>query len=401
MFGKKEGVSFLCNPCVKFEERKKQEELFQSLKGPSSEKILMKISTKFPWALTIAQASPDELLDALQTCKRKLSGCRTISALADNLANSNSQAALLLQNLKETGGGGVDSNSTLVTRTLRTFVKNQCPSIKYKSLLLPPDGSIHRATRHFQDMLKVEDPLVAALAQERIFLCEWAESNFRPTQSEKQRRKGVSLEVPEFALRILRCTFKSLSTKIKNAASKDEDSEMMVKAWYADHINWATTWALMGLSPAPPTHYPQQQQQQHQQRPKREILAITAHGEPRQPEFPPKGSGKKSKFSGGEKGNYEQQAKVPRFAPPAPMVTATFDENSIDKSGGNEAIAKTFAADPEKARAFWRENCRNCFLGGKGFVKHSLFECQKSGNKCLLLCTKCKTATHWINQCPA
>lgn len=397
MFGNKSGDAFICNPCVKFVERKKQEELFQTLKGPSSEKILRTVSSKFPWALTIAQASPDELLDALQTCKRKLSGCRTVSALADNLANSNSHAALLLQNLGENGSGGVGSNASLVARTLRTFVKNQCPSVKYKSLLLPPTGSIHKATRHFQDMLKVEDSLVAALAQERIFLCEWAESTFRPTLSEKQRRKSETPELPEFALRILRCTLKSLSTKIKNAASKDDDAEMMVKAWYADHINWATTWALMEHSPAPPT----QQMQQHQERPKKQVLAITAHGEPRQPEFPPKGSGKRGKSNGGDKGNLEQLAKVPRFEQPSPMITTSFDVNSIEKFGGNEAIAKTFQADYEKARVFWRDNCRNCYLAGKGFVKHNLYECQKIGNKCLLKCTKCKTGIHWINECKA
>ena len=75
------------------------------------------------------------------------------------------------------------------------------------------------------------------------------------------------MEVPEFALHILRCTFKSLSTKIKQAASKDEDSEIMIKAWYSDHINWATTWAIMGQSGGP--------------RAKDHPLALTANGEPR------------------------------------------------------------------------------------------------------------------------
>ena len=109
-------------------------------------------------------------------------------------------------------------------------------------ILEPPNGSIYKATRHFQDMLKVEDPLVVALAQEHLFLCEWAEANFRPQANGKQKKVGDFPEVPETALKILRLTFKSLSNRVKHAAMRDEDSNLMVKAWYSEHIDWATTW---------------------------------------------------------------------------------------------------------------------------------------------------------------
>ena len=220
MFGTKPSgdvLGFSCNACVKFLERREQEKLFQTLKPPSPETILRTIAGKFPWALTIARADSDELYEALQTLKRKLSGHRTVAALADSLANTNSHAAVLLQNLSQTGAG---ADSSITSKALRTFVKNQCPSVKYKTLLLPPNGSIHKATRHFQDMLRVEDPLVVALAKERIFFCEWAESNYRPVASAKQRGKGDVPEVPEFALAILRSIFKSLSNSIKNNANK-------------------------------------------------------------------------------------------------------------------------------------------------------------------------------------
>ena len=88
-------------------------------------------------------------------------------------------------------------------------------------------------------MLKVEDKLVVALAKERIFLCEWVETQFRPQPTEKQRKKGEFPEVPEQALKLLRLTFKSLSNSIKNSAMRDEDSNLMVKAWYSEHFDWA------------------------------------------------------------------------------------------------------------------------------------------------------------------
>ena len=88
-----------------------------------------------------------------------------MQALAESLAHNNAQAAMLMQPLGHNLKDGKEDDS-MTTRVLRTFVKNQCPPIKYKSLLLPPTGSIYKTTRHFQDMLKVEDKLVVALAKD-------------------------------------------------------------------------------------------------------------------------------------------------------------------------------------------------------------------------------------------
>jgi hypothetical protein len=386
-------IGFVCCACIKHLERLEQEKLFQQLKGPSSEKILRTVSERFPWALSIAQASPEELLDALQFCKRKLSGHRTVAALAESLANSNSHAALLIQQMGQNLAGAAQPNASLASRALRTFVKNQCPSIKYKTLLLPPNGSIHKATRHFQDMLKVEDPLVVALAQERLFLCEWAESAYRPVTSEKQRRKGEFPEVPEFALHILRGTLKSLSVKIKSGAAKDQEADMMVKAWYADHISWATTWAMMERSAPTPQ------------------LAITAYGEPRQPTLPahtPKGFGKKGKDQGknpnwipkpDKRETLEPPAKHPRTLEPA-FGQPSFD-SLLTGTPSLDSVDKMYKLYKDQTRQFFLENCRNCFLAGKGQVKHNLYQCQQMGNECLLRCVKCKLGNHWASQCKA
>ena len=54
--------------------------------------------------------------------------------------------------------GKVDDSMS--TKVLRTFVKNQCPAVKYKSLLHPPHGSIYKAARHFQDMCEWHHRLI-------------------------------------------------------------------------------------------------------------------------------------------------------------------------------------------------------------------------------------------------
>ena len=55
---------------------------------------------------------------------------------------------------------------------------------------------------------------------------------------------------------------------------------------------------------------------------------------------------------------------------------------------------------PIESRTFWREYCRNCFIAGKGFAKHTLYECQQLGNACYIRCQKCKEGNHWATDCP-
>ena len=113
-------IGFICTPCSAFLKRKQQEKVFESLKGPSSETILRTISARFPWAIEIQQALPADLLEALQFCKRKLSGQRTVEQLAENLANYNTHAALLLQHM---GAAVTGNNDTMANKALKTFVR--------------------------------------------------------------------------------------------------------------------------------------------------------------------------------------------------------------------------------------------------------------------------------------
>ena len=390
IFGKQiskdSNVEYQCRACVLFLERKEQEQLFQKLKGPDPETILRTVADKFPWAFEIAKASPEEQLDALQFLKRKLSGHRTVQALAESLANNNAQAALLIQqlgqNLKD-----AKTEDTMTTRVLRSFVKNQCPVVKYKTLLLPPGGSLYKATRHFQDMLKVEDKLVVALAKERLFLLEWAEAHFRPQHSEKQKKKGEFPEVPEAALKIVRLTFKSLSNKVKNAAMRDDDANLMVKAWYAEHFDWATTWASISTAE------------------KQALLGPTAfHNSTTN-------GGRAGQKRPGEESRMAQQPATKTFRPDFVQGSVGNKQVSVEKElerllataprePGSEYTADMYKNHRASAQSLFAIACRNCFAAGKGLQQHSFADCKKAGNKCVLLCPKCKKDKHWIYDCP-
>ena len=51
--------------------------------------------------------------------------------------------------------------------------------------------------------------------------------------------------MPDQALVLLRATLKSLSVKIKTAATQDQEASLIFKAWYAEHVQWAQQWTAM------------------------------------------------------------------------------------------------------------------------------------------------------------
>ena len=191
---------------------------------------------------------------------------------------------------------------------------------------------------------------------------------------------------------MLRCILKSLSLKIKNAATKDQESELMVKAWYAEHISWASGWAMMSIFP---------QVASQSSGPAHVSRAITANSGSHMQTA--KGSGKKGKDKDSSKGaKRESDAPGPAFkSPRLDNSTPSFAELTRSNDEKQSVVDKMFKLHPEESRTYWREYCRNCFLAGKGNVKHSFFDCQKMGNPCVMRCAKCKQGNHWISQCTA
>ena len=401
------GTLFTCRSCVMFKERQQQELLFQKLKGPDPETILRMVAAKFPWSLVIAKAAPDEIMEGLQFLKRRLSGHRTIQALAESMATQNTQAALMLQQMAQSSKPNID-DSSLSNKVLRTFVKNQCPSIKYKSLLLPPHGSIYKAVRHFQDMLKVEDPLVVALAQERLLLCEWMELQFRPVCSDKNKKRLDPPEMPFQALNILRLTFKSLSNKVKTAALRDEDANLMIKFAYAEHFEWANSLAIMSTAnlvtsslpgPSNPFNSKGKGGKEFSKDPSKDYkggkqLALTYNPEPFRSgdgQGPSKHRRTDSAFTNIQVGS--QSISIPSEFKDEFDKIARSSRAPYDVSGPNCVLWQR-QLDP-----LWRVACRNCWAAGQGFKEHTLGQCSQMGNKCFLMCPKCKQGKHWASTC--
>ena len=140
----------------------------------------------------------------------------------------------------------------------------------------------------------------------------------------------------------------------------------------------------------------------------------------------PKGSGKSSKdYSNKDKGRLAIRDNDYQQEPPYKVAKLSdIGHYNQGKSAGKpsgsgsskdrEALMKMLSVPGDKSnisleamksfqtesRIFWKEFCRNCFVAGKGFVKHTLHECQLLGNTCNLRCQKCREGNHWMNQCP-
>ena len=68
--------------------------------------------------------------------------------------------------------------------------------------------------------------------------------------------------------------------------------------------------------------------------------------------------------------------------------------NSLVKGADQaESVKQMYKLYPDLSQKFWREQCRNCFLAGRGQVQCNFYECQRLGNPCTMRCAKCKLVT--------
>ena len=249
-------------------------------------------------------------------------------------------------------------------------------------------------------MLKVEDKLVVALAKERLFLCEWIETNFRPQPTEKERKRGDIPEVPEQALRILRLAFKSLSNKVKHKVMKDEEANVLIKVCYAEHLDWATTWAHIqsdsraSFSAAlAPVH--------NRGNPSGDRSSIPSGG---------KGGGQKRQSETGSAPAAAKQSKFDDTAPSWVRLNIGSKHVHIEKDcekmvweaakkPAPNNTAEMFKSYRKSTLAIFAIACRNCFSAGRGLQEHSLADCKKAGHPCAMLCTTSRKGVHWTWDC--
>jgi hypothetical protein len=222
-----------CNMCITHERQQEEERLIQAVGGPSPNELLRTIAGKMPWYLVIAKATPEEKLAAHQKLKRRLDFSSTERELFASLETESPQAAMAAFVVQQAASSG---NNAAAARLVDSFVHSKVPSIKYKDLLFPPTGSFDKGRRHFVEMMKSADPLVAAMAAERDFLCNFFEGQCSPPHKKATRYSPVQMDVPHHAVQWLHGALKSLSQQYKKAAARQEAELMLIRTHYATHL---------------------------------------------------------------------------------------------------------------------------------------------------------------------
>ena len=224
-------------------------------------------------------------------------------------------------------------------------------SAKYKDMLCPSrGGSIERALTHFRTFEGHPDPLVRALASERLFILKELIRQFMPS-AHKSSSSGPRT-LPNHALETARLLLRRLSRDIKDAAAAPCESAALFSEHYGHLLTSTCVDMLSNVDPAPASSAPGASN-------KRPAPATST------------------------------SAKKSALAPPFECV---------DVPASVEEARDILARGRGATLGF----CRNCFLLLKGKVVHTLSECAALGNECVVSCQnpKCKRAKHWRSACP-
>ena len=229
---------------------------------------------------------------------------------------------------------------------------------------------------------------MAAMAEERDFLCSYVERQCTPPT--KKGARNEVMQIPRPALYWLRCIFKSLSQRIKKASARNEAELVLARSWYADHMIIAHSWV-------------------HQHIVESAAAAWTVPP----PRFPapvgPVDSNKRVKREHAPSASSVNgpAAEVPfitkdNVTVQVPVLIARWIRPNMNQQQA-EKMLKDYEKDVQYAgpfKAFFNRICKNCFLAGRGNFAHKLSECQKLGHPCALVCPKCLTGRHWTMECP-
>ena len=373
---------FVCALCTVHAQHAAEDEMIRSVGGPSPEDILRCVAAHAPWYMVIAKATPDEKLAAHYKVKRQVDFTSSARELADSMAHDNPMAAIIMTTMSQPGA------SSLATKAMDAFVTAKCPTIKYKALLLPErGGSLDKARRHFGDLKSSPEPLVAAMAEERDFLCSYVERQCTPPT--KKGARNEVMQIPRPALYWLRYIFKSLSQRIKKASARSEAELVLARSWYADHMIIAHSWVHQHIVESaaaawssPPARAPVP------------VGSIDSNKRTKREHAPgaPSLTGPAAEVPFITKDNVTVQV---------PVLIARWIRPNMSQQQA-EKLLKDYEKEPQYVtpfQKFFSRICKNCFLAGRGNFAHKLSECQRLGNPCSLTCPNCRAGRHWTMDC--
>ena len=308
----------------------------------------------------------------------------TEQELFAGLENESPRAAMTAFVVQQVAANG---NNPVASRLVDSFVHAKVPSIKYKDLLFPPTGSLDKARRHFFEMTRSSDPLVAAMAHERGFLCDFIERQCAPPHKKSNRHSPEMLETPQHAVEWIYGIFKSLSQRYKKASARQEADLMLIRAWYCDRLMIAHSRAQQRVMEAAGAHL------------QASVLASTSRTVIEKLPKPQKAI-RDTDMSTNEVGEQVTLRALDGMLFTIPKHGKKWFGTTLDAKSCQRTLTANWSQSSSVFNRAFRVVCKNCWLGGRGCWAHTLQQCQEKGNTCHLQCPNCKSI-RWISECKA
>ena len=345
---------------------------------------------EYPYRAKLRSLSPTEYA---QTWKRLVVDPDTLSSMQEALNDSGGSMATIL------ALGAAHPDNIELAALKQQAAMRHAPRMSWKSLCLPSHGgSSDRLQVFLGERAEAPDAPVNALARSLLTMYHFIQKRFTvhqaikkngPKKAEEQREMMMELVYEAIKAYKRRTTKATAAVPMDTALLLHDFGSDLLMAEAAMHLkrDSSTKRSSAGGAVDGPVEQPKRP------RLSAESAATNAHGVPAPP--PP---------------HVVQSAKQQTKAALAALKEelATFCPGKSQPQL-QQWIDDKFAGDDATKKAIGKllhEICRNCLYAGKGVQEHTMKECKKMGNKCVIACTRCTGAGrtgnvwHWAADCP-
>ena len=366
----RENEEFTCSICMMIATKKQRDKFMSDFDAGTRENAVASlICAKYPWILTLKEATRIELKDALAKLKRFTT--TTDEAVGELMINGNFTESIGATMMSWAAATGNEEQRLKNARSMEQLKLMRAPHYSYKKLLIPENGgSYETAMMFFAKVVQTSnDRIVIALAKERIFIGQEMKKKFTPYMKMEKKKESMPPKISRQGITEMYEMYRTLSREIKDVDRADTHDSMVFEQLYAPKMKYKlaknTDFGKLG-----------------------DISGV---------QDPWNANGKNGvQGKGGKKGKNK------------------YNGETKDKNGGknNQGTWQAQNTDDERLKK-WNElymkddsmknACKNCYIRtGKIAQGHTTLNCRDKGNACAMKCIKpeCNGAKHWREDCP-
>ena len=327
--------------------------------------------------------------------------------------------ATALAMLQSTTNASTDEETSLSNKkAIDAFKAKNADHKRWKDLLVKKGGSLLVCEEFLCKRARDKNPLVAALAKERLFIMTQVK------QEHLDKKTQSTMELPRAIPFVIMNMFKVLAKRIKASTAIEPQDAAIFDFFYRDlyiQANLQNIYKMQNYS-AEKSSYDQSNNSSNKSNFQTNNNNIASSSQNNNTQHIDKsnkggnkGAGKGTKNRDGPYTNTSNNSKQygaftkKEFKQPNATEAANVKntlEAAVGKSSDElkKAAEEASSAHRDAAAYFWSKFCRNCYLGNLGFNEHRPYQCKQLGNPCFLECFDCKKQgyegmIHWSADC--